>query len=53
MKEDHFNVNIFAIFVQKILEEMWDGLVGDVPTYDDVPDGDVVKKRETDWYGSS
>lgn len=45
MEEDHFDVDVFAIFMKKVFEEVRDRLVGDVPTYDDVPIDEISEIR--------
>ena len=37
MQENHLDVDIFAIFVQKVLEKVRHRLVGDMSAHDDVP----------------
>ena len=37
MKEDNFNIHIFSVFMEKIFEKVWNRLIGDVTTYNNVP----------------
>ena len=36
MKEDNLHIHILPVFMEKIFEEVWDGLVGDVTTDHDM-----------------
>lgn len=38
VEEDDFDVNVFAILVQEILEEVGHGFVGDVAADDNMPE---------------
>lgn len=48
MQKDHFDVHVFTILVQKVLQEMRHRLVRYVTTHDDVSDrgGEGEKKTE-------
>jgi hypothetical protein len=37
VQEYYFNVDVFPVFVKEVLEEVGDGLVGDVSADHDVP----------------
>jgi hypothetical protein len=37
VQEHYFNVDVFPVFVKEVLEEVGDGLVGDVSADHDVP----------------
>lgn len=36
MQEDNLHVNVLAVLVQEVLEEVWDWFVGDVATHDNM-----------------
>jgi hypothetical protein len=37
VQEDNLDVDILSVFMQEVLEEVGDGLVGDVAAHNDVP----------------
>ena len=39
MEENHFNINILPILMEKVLQEVGHCLVGNISTDNDVPDG--------------
>ena len=39
MKKDNLHVNIFSVFMEEILEEMRDRLIGNMATHNNVPGG--------------
>ena len=46
MEENHFDINIFSVFVQKVLQEVGHRLVGDVATNNNVPVSKLISNIE-------
>ena len=48
MEENHFDVNIFSVLVQEVLQEVRHRLIGDVATDHDVPGENTKSLRKSD-----
>ena len=48
MEENHFDVNIFSVLVQEVLQEVRHRLIGDVATDHDVPGKNTKSLQKSD-----
>ena len=49
MKKHNLHVHILPVLVQEVLEEVRDGLVGDVAAHHHVPEDRGGEEKETRW----